>query len=84
LIVGGGPAGISAALYLSKRGHDVTLTEKEAHLGGQFSFAWQAPGKKTMKMEVQDQLLIILIALVFYKIGFHSLIPLLEYLIFFG
>jgi len=49
LIAGGGPAGMSAALYLSKRGHDVTLVEKETHLGGQFSFSWQAPGKKYMK-----------------------------------
>jgi 2,4-dienoyl-CoA reductase-like NADH-dependent reductase (Old Yellow Enzyme family)/thioredoxin reductase len=49
LIAGGGPAGMSAALYLSKRGHDVTLVEKEAHLGGQFSLSWQAPGKKDMK-----------------------------------
>jgi len=49
LIAGGGPAGMSAALYLSKRGHTVTLAEKENHLGGQFSLAWQAPGKKKMQ-----------------------------------
>ena len=49
LIAGGGPAGLSAAHYLSKRGHDVTLAEKEDILGGQFHFAWQAPGKEKMK-----------------------------------
>jgi 2,4-dienoyl-CoA reductase-like NADH-dependent reductase (Old Yellow Enzyme family)/thioredoxin reductase len=49
LIAGGGPAGLSAALYLSKRGHKVTLAEKEPQLGGQFYFAWQAPGKDKMK-----------------------------------
>lgn len=49
LIAGGGPAGMSAALYLSKRGHNVTLAEKENHLGGQFSLAWQAPGKQKMQ-----------------------------------
>jgi 2,4-dienoyl-CoA reductase-like NADH-dependent reductase (Old Yellow Enzyme family)/thioredoxin reductase len=48
LVAGGGPAGMSAALYLSKRGHKVTLAEKEKHLGGQFSLAWQAPGKDKM------------------------------------
>ncbi len=48
LIVGGGPAGMSAALYLIRRGHQVTLAEKEAHLGGQFALAWQAPGKEAM------------------------------------
>jgi 2,4-dienoyl-CoA reductase-like NADH-dependent reductase (Old Yellow Enzyme family)/thioredoxin reductase len=49
LVAGGGPAGLSAALYLSRRGHDVTLAEKEDHLGGQFALAWQAPGKDKMK-----------------------------------
>jgi len=49
LIAGGGPAGISAALYLTKRGHRVTLAEKADRLGGQFALAWQAPGKGTMK-----------------------------------
>lgn len=49
LVVGGGPAGISAALYLTRRGHRVTLAEQEDHLGGQFALAWQAPGKERMK-----------------------------------
>jgi NADPH-dependent 2,4-dienoyl-CoA reductase/sulfur reductase-like enzyme len=49
LIAGGGPAGLSAAVYLSRRGHEVTLAEKENHLGGQFGLAWQAPGKDKMK-----------------------------------
>ncbi|MGE0085244.1 MAG: FAD-dependent oxidoreductase [Desulfococcaceae bacterium] len=49
LIAGGGPAGMSAALYLSRRGHQVTLAEKEEHLGGQFALAWQAPCKEKMR-----------------------------------
>lgn len=49
LVAGGGPAGISAALYLARRGHRVTLAEKADRLGGQFNLAWQAPGKKTMQ-----------------------------------
>ncbi len=49
LIAGGGPAGMSAALYLSRRGHQVTLAEKENHLGGQFALAWQAQGKEKMR-----------------------------------
>jgi 2,4-dienoyl-CoA reductase-like NADH-dependent reductase (Old Yellow Enzyme family)/thioredoxin reductase len=48
LVAGGGPAGMSAALYLARRGHRVTLAEKADRLGGQFNLAWQAPGKKTM------------------------------------
>lgn len=49
LIAGGGPAGISAALYMSRRGHQVVLAEKTDHLGGQFGIAWMAPGKQKMK-----------------------------------
>ncbi len=49
LVAGGGPAGMSAALYLARRGHSVTLAEKQDHLGGQFNLAWQAPGKQTMQ-----------------------------------
>jgi 2,4-dienoyl-CoA reductase-like NADH-dependent reductase (Old Yellow Enzyme family)/thioredoxin reductase len=49
LIAGGGPAGMSAACYMTRRGHKATLAEKEDHLGGQFSLAWQAPGKEAMR-----------------------------------
>jgi 2,4-dienoyl-CoA reductase-like NADH-dependent reductase (Old Yellow Enzyme family)/NADPH-dependent 2,4-dienoyl-CoA reductase/sulfur reductase-like enzyme len=49
LVAGGGPAGMSAALFLQKRGHAVTLAEKAGQLGGQFALAWQAPGKASMK-----------------------------------
>ena len=33
-VIGGGPVGMEAALLSEKRGHDVTLYEKEDHLGG--------------------------------------------------
>jgi len=36
MIVGGGPAGLQAAWILAKRGHQVSLYEKEAVLGGQY------------------------------------------------
>ena len=49
LVAGGGPAGMSAALYLTARGHEVTLAEKDDHLGGQFDLAWSAQGKQSMK-----------------------------------
>jgi len=49
LIAGGGPAGMSAALYMTRRGHQVTLAEKADYLGGQFAVVWQAPGKEKMK-----------------------------------
>ena len=35
VIVGGGPAGLSAAVELSKKGvEDILILEREAHLGG--------------------------------------------------
>lgn len=45
-VVGGGPAGMEAAIQAARRGHTVTLFEKSAYLGGQlfhadhFSFKW--------------------------------------------
>ena len=38
-VVGGGPAGMEAALVASGRGHDVTLYEKNSGLGGQLNHA---------------------------------------------
>ncbi len=38
LVVGGGPAGLSAAVTASKRGHSVILCEKEGELGGLIRF----------------------------------------------
>lgn len=34
-VIGGGPAGMAATIYLRRRGHDVVLYEKENRLGGQ-------------------------------------------------
>jgi 2,4-dienoyl-CoA reductase-like NADH-dependent reductase (Old Yellow Enzyme family)/thioredoxin reductase len=34
IVVGGGPAGITVAITLSRRGHQVTLFEKESEIGG--------------------------------------------------
>ncbi|MBE9475536.1 MAG: NADPH-dependent 2,4-dienoyl-CoA reductase [Proteobacteria bacterium] len=45
-VVGAGPAGLSAALVASGRGHHVTLFEKSDQLGGQLNLAKQVPGKE--------------------------------------
>jgi 2,4-dienoyl-CoA reductase (NADPH2) len=45
-VVGGGPAGLSCAVNAAERGHDVTLYEKAAELGGQFNLAKVIPGKQ--------------------------------------
>ncbi len=46
-VVGGGLAGMQAAIILRKRGHEVDLYEKDA-LGGQFILAPLTPNKKSM------------------------------------
>ncbi|NQU04450.1 MAG: FAD-dependent oxidoreductase, partial [Calditrichaeota bacterium] len=48
VIIGGGPAGMQAALTLQKRGHLVVLFDDGA-LGGQFNLAVLPPGKEEMK-----------------------------------
>ncbi|MEO1551350.1 MAG: FAD/NAD(P)-binding oxidoreductase, partial [Pseudomonadota bacterium] len=45
-VVGAGPAGLSAALVASRRGHGVTLFDRAARLGGQLNMARQIPGKE--------------------------------------
>lgn len=58
-VIGGGPAGMRAAIYAAERGHDVTLYEKTNELGGQlfhgdyFPFKWPI---KNFKNWLIDQL----------------------------
>lgn len=47
-VVGGGPAGMMAALTLSDRGHTVTLFEGSDQLGGQLNFADFASFKSSL------------------------------------
>ncbi len=54
LVAGGGPAGLSATVYLARRGHRVILAEKSDRLGGQFELAWQAPGKEAMQASLES------------------------------
>jgi len=46
-IIGGGLAGMEAAIILKERGHDVDLYEKD-ELGGQFNLAPLTPNKRSM------------------------------------
>lgn len=45
-VVGGGPAGMAAAVTLAERGHQVVLFEAASRLGGQFALAERVPGKE--------------------------------------
>ena len=44
-VIGAGPAGLEAAIYATKRGHQVEVFEKEEKAGGQLYLAAVPPGK---------------------------------------
>jgi 2,4-dienoyl-CoA reductase-like NADH-dependent reductase (Old Yellow Enzyme family) len=45
VVVGGGPGGLEAAWVAAARGHDVTLLERSAELGGAIRLAQTLPGR---------------------------------------
>ena len=45
-IVGAGPAGLACATVAAERGHQVTLFDAAAEIGGQFNVAKRIPGKE--------------------------------------
>jgi len=47
-IIGGGPGGMKAAEIASRRGHEVTLYEEKAQLGGRFLLAAIPPRKEVL------------------------------------
>ncbi len=58
VVAGGGPAGMKAAVTLARRGHSVTLLEREEALGGQVNLILRTPGRDefgwiTRDLEVQ-------------------------------
>jgi mycofactocin system FadH/OYE family oxidoreductase 2 len=48
IVIGGGPGGMEAARVAKERGHEVTLYEKEATLGGQVNLILKQPGRQPM------------------------------------
>lgn len=52
-VVGGGMAGLTAATVAADRGHDVTLFEAAAEVGGQFNMAANVPGKEEFQETIR-------------------------------
>lgn len=51
-VVGGGPAGLAFAKTAAERGHQITLYEANAELGGQFNLAKKIPGKQEYQLTI--------------------------------
>ena len=54
LVVGSGPAGLTAAELLAKRGFSVTVAEKSDKLGGQVDLAVKPPHKEKLYWCIED------------------------------
>lgn len=53
LVIGGGPAGVSAAFTLSQRGAQVTIVERRERLGGQLLWAAKVNYKRSLEEAIQ-------------------------------
>jgi 2,4-dienoyl-CoA reductase-like NADH-dependent reductase (Old Yellow Enzyme family)/thioredoxin reductase len=54
VVVGGGPAGMEAALTARRLGYEVVLLERDGRLGGQFALAPTTPGKRAMERPLRS------------------------------
>lgn len=54
MVVGGGVAGMSAAIHAAELGHSVRLYEKSMRLGGQLYLAGAAPGRSEFLVFAED------------------------------
>ena len=54
LVIGGGPSGMKAACTAAKRGHKVTLAEKNNQLGGQLLLNRHIPGRSELVSAATD------------------------------
>jgi mycofactocin system FadH/OYE family oxidoreductase 2 len=56
LVVGGGPAGMQAAIAAARNGHRVTLCERDTQVGGQVRLAASVPNRAELGDIIRNQL----------------------------
>lgn len=71
-VVGGGPAGLEAAVAAASRGHHVTLFEATEELGGQFLLAARIPGKEDYAQALESWRARLLAAGVGVRLGLRA------------
>ena len=54
MVIGGGPAGLSAAKKCAERSHRVIIVEKQDQLGGKIILASSTPGKEELGLITED------------------------------
>lgn len=57
LVVGAGPAGLQAAIAAARKGHSVTVLERDAQAGGQVRLAASVPNRAELGDLVRNQLI---------------------------
>lgn len=57
MVIGGGPAGLEAAKEAARRGHNVTLYERENSLGGQINLLTKVPNREEFSDVIRNQTL---------------------------
>ena len=72
-IIGGGASGMTAAYYLNKNGHEVTVFEKQAILGGHIRTL-----NKNVKVDNIDPELILEAGVIEFSSEFHTFLSLME------
>jgi len=55
MVVGGGPAGMEAAKEAARRGHRVTLYERDSFLGGQINILTKVPNREEFSDVIRNQ-----------------------------
>jgi len=55
MVVGGGPAGLEAAKEAARRGHRVTIYEREKTLGGQINLLTRVPNREEFSDVIRNQ-----------------------------